>query len=146
MTREPTLRRVAAAAIAVVGVIHLVLAHEYLQEQAYVGVLFIAGGAGALLVALRLLFAPDPLVWSLGVVIAAGMFAGFILSRTTGLPGFKEPDWELSGIVSLILEAAFIAAFAATRRATAAGVPARRSSPARASARTRYGSPASPRA
>jgi hypothetical protein len=146
MTREPTLRRVAAAAIAVVGVIHLVLAHEYLQEQAYIGVLFIAGGVGALLVALRLVFAPDRLAWSLGVVIAAGMFAGFVLSRTTGLPGFKEPDWELSGIISLILEAAFIAAFAATRRATGAGVPARRSSPARASIRTRYGSPASPRA
>src|SRR4051794_24544994 len=105
MTSEKTIRRLGAAALAVVGVIHLILSPEYLDEQAYLGALFIAGGIGALLVAARLWFAPDRAAGSLGVVIAAGMFAGFILSRTVGLPGFKEAEWEPSGIASLILEA-----------------------------------------
>ena len=39
----------------------------------------------------------------------AAMGIAFVLSRTTGLPGFKESAWELSGIVALILEAGFVA-------------------------------------
>src|SRR5436190_758121 len=77
----------------------------------------IVGGLAALYVAVRLWMAPDRFAWTLGAVVSACMFVGFILSRTTGLPGFKEPEWELSGIVSLILEAGFLAAFIAARRA-----------------------------
>jgi hypothetical protein len=117
MTSELTLRRLAAAAIAVVGVIHLVLSPEYLDEQTYIGVLFIAGGLGALFVAIRLWMIQDRAAGSLGALIAAGMFIGFVLSRTTGLPGFKEAEWELSGIVSLILEAGFIGLWLASMRA-----------------------------
>jgi hypothetical protein len=32
-----------------------------------------------------------------------------VLSRTTGLPGFHESDWELSGLISLVLELGFVA-------------------------------------
>src|SRR5436853_2996467 len=103
-------RRGASVAIAVVGVIHLVLAKEQFDSQAYVGVLFIAGGLASLYVAYRLWTARDVVAWTLGAFVAAGMFVGFILSRTTGLPGFKEADWETSGIVSLVLEAAYLAA------------------------------------
>ena len=39
-----------------------------------------------------------------GAVVAAGMAVGFILSRTTGQPGFHESEWEVSGLVSLLLE------------------------------------------
>ena len=46
--------------------------------------------------------------WALGVAISAGMAIGFLLSRTVGLPGFHESEWELSGLVSLALEAGFI--------------------------------------
>jgi hypothetical protein len=111
------IRRLAAVAIAVVGVIHLLLAPAQLDEETYVGVLFIAGGVGALIVAARLWVTSDTFAWSLGAVIAVGMFAGFILSRTTGLPGYKETEWELSGIVSLILEAGFIGCLVAARSA-----------------------------
>jgi hypothetical protein len=43
------------------------------------------------------------------VAISAGMAVGFVLSRTVGLPGFHESEWELSGLVSLALEGGFIA-------------------------------------
>ena len=135
------LRRVAAVLIAAVGVLHLALAGDQMQEARYVGVLFIAGGIGALVVALWLWFRPHVGMWTLGAIIAAGMFVGFILSRTVGLPNFKEPEWELSGIVSLLLEGGYLVAMAAWfgavgRRTTAAP---RRGTVAR-------GRPVSPRA
>jgi uncharacterized membrane protein YciS (DUF1049 family) len=136
-SNEKPIRRVAAAAIAVTGVIHLVLAPEQLSQKAYIGALFIAGGVAALVVAARLWIRSDGSAWTLGAVVSACMFVGFILSRTTGLPGFKEPDWELSGIVTLVLEAGFVAAFIAARRAQRAAVPARRSSQVRATPRRR---------
>src|SRR3954451_869520 len=108
-SNEQGIRRFAAVAIAMVGVLHLVLAKEYLEEETYIGVLFIAGGVAAVVVAVRLWMAPDRLAWGIGALVAAGMFVGFVLSRTTGLPGFKESEWELSGIVSLLIEAGFIA-------------------------------------
>ncbi len=105
-------RKSAAVAIAAVGLIHLALAGEYLEEAPYIGVLFIAGGIGAGYVAFRLWSARDLAAWSLGGLISAGMFVGFILSRTVGLPSFHEEEWEASGILSLLLEAFYLGAMA----------------------------------
>ena len=44
------------------------------------------------------------------VVGAVG--AGLLLSRTVGLPGFHESEWEPSAVLSLILEGAFLSAAA----------------------------------
>jgi hypothetical protein len=103
------LTRVGAATMAGIAAIHLLLAPEYLGEEAYVGVLFLLGAGAGALVAMRLWRGGDPLSWALGVAISAGMAVGFVLSRTVGLPGFHESEWELSGLVSLALEGGFIA-------------------------------------
>jgi hypothetical protein len=118
-----TLRRAAACALAATGVIHLVLAPEYLGEQAYVGVLFILGGVACAALAIRLWQRDDLPAWVLAALTAAGMAAGFVLSRTVGLPGFKEADWEPSGILTLLLEAGVLAAAGASvvRAAAARG-------------------------
>jgi hypothetical protein len=47
------------------------------------------------------------------------------LSRTTGLPGFHESEWELSGVVALALEAGFVAAVVAALAPAGAGPHAR---------------------
>ncbi|HEX4717931.1 MAG TPA: hypothetical protein VH300_05330 [Thermoleophilaceae bacterium] len=141
-SNEQSIRRVAAIAIAIVGVIHLLLAPQQVDAKAYVGVLFIVGGLAALYVAVRLWMAPDRFAWTLGAVVSACMFVGFILSRTTGLPGFKEEEWELSGIVTLILEAGFIAAWIAALRARPAAAVGRRNSHARATTGMQHGSSA----
>jgi hypothetical protein len=107
---SPTTRKLAAAALAAVGVIHLVLSPEYLSEQTYIGVLFIAGGLFLCALAVPLWRADNVPSWLLGALTMAGMGIGFVLSRTTGLPGLHESGWELSGIVSLVIEAGFIAA------------------------------------
>jgi peptidoglycan/LPS O-acetylase OafA/YrhL len=106
---SPTIRKISAAALAVVGVIHLVLSPEYLSEQTYIGVLFIAGGLFLCGLAVALWRADNVPSWLLGALTMAAMGIAFVLSRTTGLPGFKESEWELSGIVALVLEAGFVA-------------------------------------
>src|SRR5437868_4700585 len=104
-----SLRRVAAVVIAAVGLIHLYLAPEYLGEHAYIGALFVLAGIGSAFVAARLWFKGGQLTWLLGAAISVGTFAGFVLSRTVGLPGFKEREWELLGVVSLVVEGGFLA-------------------------------------
>jgi uncharacterized membrane protein YhaH (DUF805 family) len=114
---SPTrLRYLAAALAALVGVLHLVMAPEYLEEAAYIGVLFIVGGLALLGVAAALVRRPAPAAWTVGGLISIGMFVGFVASRTVGLPGFHESEWELSGIVSLVLEAAFVTVWAIAHR------------------------------
>ena len=107
-TSERT-RRTASGLLAATGALHLILAPEYLGEQAYVGVLFILGGIAALALALRLWNRSDTETWAASAALAGGMAVGFILSRTVGLPGFYEEEWELSGIVSVLLEAGVVA-------------------------------------
>ena len=99
------LRRAVAGALGATGALHLALAPEYLSEQAYIGVLFIAGGLTAIGLAVVLWTRSDARALALGAAIAVGMAAGFVLSRTTGLPGFHEAEWEASGLLSLVLEA-----------------------------------------
>jgi hypothetical protein len=103
-----TRRKAAAALIAAVGLIHLYLAPEYLSEHLYIGCLFVATGAACAVVAPRLWFRGGQAAWLLGGAVAAGTLAGFLLSRTVGLPGFHETEWELLGIVSIVVEALFL--------------------------------------
>lgn len=105
-----TLRKLAAGALALTGLLHLILAPEYLGEEAYIGILFIGGGLTSLGLASWLWIKDDARVWALGAFVAGGMAIGFVLSRTTGLPGFQESEWELSGIISLLLEAGVVGA------------------------------------
>ena len=106
MTR--TNRRLAAASLGIVGLIHLILAPEYFSEQAYIGILFVLGAVALGALALRLWRSDDVPSWLLGAVTMAGMGVGFVLSRTVGLPGFHESEWELSGLVCLVLEVGFV--------------------------------------
>lgn len=112
-----TMRRLAAGALALTGLLHLILAPEYLGEQAYIGVLFIGGGIASLAIAAWLWAKDDSRAWLLGGLIAVGMAVGFVLSRTIGLPGFQEAEWELSGIVSVLLEVGFVGLALAANRA-----------------------------
>jgi len=105
-----SLTRIGAATMAGIAAIHLVLAPEYFGEQAYVGALFLLGAAAGALIAARLGRAADRDTWALGAALSAAMAIGFVLSRTVGLPGFHEGEWELSGLLSLLLEGGFVLA------------------------------------
>ncbi len=114
MRTNSTRERVGALALAATGALHLILAPEYLDEKTYIGALFIAGGLSALALAAAIWRRGQSAEWIAGAAVAAGMGVGFILSRTTGLPGYHEAEWEFSGLISLLLEATVvIAAFRA---------------------------------
>ena len=120
------LRRAVATAAAGTGVLHLILAPEYLAEQAYVGVLFILGGLASIALAGVIWKRGDMRAVGLAAALAAGMAVGFVMSRTTGLPGFHEGEWELSGLVSLLLESVVVAgALALARQRPSLADPAR---------------------
>ena len=105
MPHRSTLAVLAAA----VGGLHLVLAPEYLEEAPYLGVLFVVGGVTLIAAAAALWRAAKlPVALGAGTLVALGMFVGGVLSRTVGLPGFHESDWEPSLLVSLALEAGFV--------------------------------------
>lgn len=91
------------------GLIHFVDAPDSFDEATYKGVLFLANGAGALLASYGIL-ANKRWGWALGLLVAVGALAGYVASRTVGMPGIPaEPDawFEPLGLASLIVEGLF---------------------------------------
>lgn len=107
--------------ISLVGLIHLLVTPEYFEYAAYVGLLFLINVAGSILSAYGI-YRGASWGWTLGLVISVGSFVGYIVSRTVGLPGapgiLREPFTEPPGLLSLVVELAFIgvAAYVLTRR------------------------------
>jgi hypothetical protein len=113
------MRPTAIALLVVTAAAHLYLAPEHLGEMPYIGVLFILGGTGSLVAAGWLAVRDSPLAWAGGGLLCAGMLAALVLSRTTGLPSFKEDGLEPLAVVCLIDEAAFLALWPVSRRRAA---------------------------
>jgi uncharacterized membrane protein YfcA len=95
--------------IVVVGLIHLINSPEDLQEGSYTGLLYLANFLGALAAAVGI-YRGKRWGWALGLLVAGGAFAGYVISRTVGLPGLPvETEWlEPLGVLSLVVEALFV--------------------------------------
>src|SRR5919205_4382609 len=100
--------------IVVVGLIHLINAPGDLEEGAYTGVLYLANFLGALAAAVGI-YRGNRWGWTLGFLVAGGAFAGYVISRTVGLPGLPvETEWlEPLGVLSLVVEGLFVVVFVA---------------------------------
>jgi uncharacterized membrane protein YfcA len=100
--------------IVVVGLIHLINSPGDLEEGAYTGVLYLANFVGALAAAVGI-YRGKGWGWSLGLLVAAGAFAGYVISRTVGLPGLPvEEEWlEPLGVLSLLVEGLFVGVYLA---------------------------------
>jgi hypothetical protein len=98
--------------ILVVGLIHLIDAPEDLEEGSYLGFLFLANFLGALVASVGI-YRGNGWGWVLGLLVAGGAFAGYVISRTAGLPGLGvEEEWlEPLGVLSLVVEALFVGVF-----------------------------------
>ena len=104
---------IAVVLIIIVGSIHLIDAPDSFQDVVYKGWLFYANGVGAGLSAVMMV-RQARWGWWLGLLVAAGAFAGYVASRTVGLPMIPaEPQawFEPLGVTSLVAETAFIAVF-----------------------------------
>jgi hypothetical protein len=95
--------------IVVVGLIHLTDAPGDLQEAPYQGLLFLANFFGAIATAIGI-YRGHTWGWGLGVLVAGGAFAGYVISRTVGLPGLPvETEWfEPLGLLSMLVESLFV--------------------------------------
>ena len=100
--------------IVVVGLIHLINSPEDLQEGSYTGLLYLANFFGAWAAAVGI-YRGKRWGWALGLLVAGGAFAGYVISRTVGLPGLPvETEWlEPLGVLSLVVEALFVGVFLA---------------------------------
>lgn len=108
-----------AALIAAVGLIHLLEAPEELEEATYLGLLFLANFGGAVVAAIGI-SRNQRWGWGLGVLLAGGALAGYVVSRTIGLPGMAVEEWlEPVGVLSLLIEGLFIALWLATSASSA---------------------------
>ena len=92
------------------GLIHFVTAPDSFGETTYKGVLFVANGLGAIVAAVGIYRGMRTWGWGLGLLVAAGAFIAYALSRTVGLPDLPaEPDawFEPMGLASMIAEIGF---------------------------------------
>ncbi|HEU4328123.1 MAG TPA: hypothetical protein VFS21_33615 [Roseiflexaceae bacterium] len=110
------------ALILLTGLVHLVEAPEYFTKAAYVGILFLLNGAGAVLAALGIYRGSKDIGWGLGLLIAAASLVAYLISRTIGLPGLEVAPWNVpAGLVALAVEALFV--LVAIRALTLPDVP-----------------------
>src|SRR5512132_437912 len=113
-TISDTLLGAGISLIVVVGLIHLINSPGDLEEGSYTGLLYLANFFSALAASVGI-YRGKRWGWALGLVVAGGAFAGYVISRTVGLPGLPvETEWlEPLGVLSLVVEALFLGVFLA---------------------------------
>lgn len=103
-----------AVIAAFVGIFHIVPVPEYLAKASYLGVMFLLGGLAPLAAALVMVVPAFPaglrrLAIALMALACILMIIMGIVSRTVGLPGVGRDPWDAFLLISLALEAAFLA-------------------------------------
>ncbi|MFN8593046.1 MAG: hypothetical protein U0031_16440 [Thermomicrobiales bacterium] len=119
------------ALILATGLIHLAETQEYFGEVKYIGALFALSVVGSVISAVGIARG-ERWGWTLGVLVAGGSLVGYLLSRTIGIPMFRENSWEEfsepMGLLSLAVEALFLIVagmvYTGQSRAVEAGAPA----------------------
>jgi hypothetical protein len=104
-------RRVAALGLVAVAGLHLAAAGDEWGDTRGIFWLFVALAAVCLALAVRLWLGLDRWAWVAVAAVSAGAIAGYVLSRTTGLPGATDDigDWANPlGVAALAVEAALI--------------------------------------
>lgn len=102
-----TMRAVGVVGLLSIALVHLLDVVDKIQETPYIGWLYIALMLSALVVAGLLLFEGSARAWAATGLLAVSVLAGFILSRTTGLPNATGDigNWsEGLGLASMFVE------------------------------------------
>lgn len=99
---------IAIAMVFLMGLIHLYIAPGEYGEAPYLGIMFIVHSILSVVAAIGIYRGAQLWGWGLAIFLTAGAFAGYVISRTVGLPGMEVEEWgQPTGIAALILEAAF---------------------------------------
>jgi hypothetical protein len=112
VARDVLTRGLAVVGLLGVALIHLLDAIPTFSELPYKGWLYAALIVSCVAVAGMLVRGPSRLVWAAAAGLAVGAIAGFVYSRTVGLPGAGDDvgNWaEPLGIAALFVESAVLA-------------------------------------
>lgn len=112
-------RAVALAALTGIAAIHALQAPEAFRDAGYLGALFIAAVVASLVLAAVLAHSGDPRVLDAAGMLAGVILLGYVLSRTTGLPGFTDDigEWaEPLGLLSMVAEGLLLCLVTMRRR------------------------------
>jgi hypothetical protein len=107
--RHTTLRALGFVGMLAIALIHLLDVIGKIKETPYIGVMYIGLMVASIGVALYLLHTGSSRAWAAAGLLAAATLAGFILSRTTGLPKADDDigNWtEGLGLASMFGEGA----------------------------------------
>lgn len=106
--KSKLLQWLAIVLIVEIGLLHIFNAQAEYEEEAYMGYLFAANFFGALAAAWGINH-KQLWGWMLGLFIAIASVAGYIWSRTLGMPGMNVEEWFTPfGIAAMSLEGAFM--------------------------------------
>jgi hypothetical protein len=112
LARDVATRATAAVGLAGIALIHLLDSIGKYHETRYVFWLYVGLMVGSVLTAAFVLTRGSRLAWSAAAALATGAIAGYVLSRTTGLPNAKDDigNWtEPLGLASLFVEGCVVA-------------------------------------
>ena len=130
--RDGIARALAAVGLAGVALIHLLDMPGQLSEAPLVFGLYIALMVASVALAGALIWGSDSRVWTAAAVLPVLVIAGYVLSRTSGLPGSTDDigNWgEPLGIASLFVEGSLVvlssAVLVSRRRPAEVGLRAR---------------------
>jgi hypothetical protein len=107
-TTHQARRAVAAVGLGGIALIHALDLPGKITETPYLGVGYIGLIVSALILAEMVLRKDDKLIWIAIAGLALAVIAGFVVNRTTGMPGAMDDigNWlEPLGLASLVVEA-----------------------------------------
>jgi hypothetical protein len=110
--KDGIIRALAAAGLAGMALIHLLDLPDTISGTPYIGWMYIGLIASAMTLAGALIRTSNSRVWKAAAGLTASVIAGYVLSRTTGLPGSTDDigNWGQSlGIASLFVEGSLVA-------------------------------------
>jgi hypothetical protein len=109
--------------IALEGLIHLIDAPDSFEDATYMGLSFVAIVLGAAVASVGI-YRGHRWGWSFGALIAGSALVGYVISRTTGLPGLPAEEWlEPLGILSLLVEGLFLGLYVTVTRPSQNSIP-----------------------
>jgi hypothetical protein len=94
-----------------IGLLHLMTAQSEYEEAVYMGYLFVGNFILALIAAYGI-YRKQLWGWLVGLFVAAGSIAGYIWSRSLGMPGMEVEEWLTPyGISAMTAEFVFVLLF-----------------------------------
>jgi hypothetical protein len=112
LARDFVTRAIGVVGLAGIALIHLLDSLSKFKETPYVAWMYVALMVGSIVVAGALVHLRDRRVWLASGLLAASAIAGYVVSRTTGLPNATGDigNWgEPLGVASLFVEGAVVA-------------------------------------